>query len=147
MTPKQSALSQVNSEPEGLPSLEEAKPWADPRESTVDFGGLKPWTAEDEQNAAMPHMDQVTPWEEPKAKPLPGPQIPDDDPGPPGVVGVMKSAFGRSVAERAMHDATGGQILLPKGVGGIGIEDQYQQGLATPETQRLCRWSAQNWDK
>src|SRR5215831_13517904 len=83
--------------------------------------------------SAAPAPGMTTPAKPEPAKPLPGPEIPDDDAGPQGWMQVAKSAFGRRMAERAADDATGGQLLLPQGVGGLTFDQQYQKKLATPE--------------
>ena len=53
----------------------------------------------------------------------------------PGFTQVTAGAFGRKMAESAANLATGGQVLLPEGVGGTSLEKQYQDGVMHPKTK------------
>lgn len=67
---------------------------------------------------------------------------PDATPSPektnlevPGFWSSIGSAYGRGAAQRAMDDIAGAKIALPKGAGGMTLEEQFQDGLLHPETK------------
>jgi hypothetical protein len=53
----------------------------------------------------------------------------------PGFWGAVGSSFGRGLAQRTADDIAGAQTLLPVGIGGKTLEEQYQEGLIKPETK------------
>lgn len=53
----------------------------------------------------------------------------------PGFWGTVGSAYGRGFTQNVTDALLGSQAILPDGVGGKTLEQQYQEGLVHPETK------------
>lgn len=53
----------------------------------------------------------------------------------PGYLASMGSAYGRGLAQNVADAVAGGKAILPDGVGGKSLEQQYQEGTLHPETK------------
>ena len=59
----------------------------------------------------------------------------DSEAETPGFMEATWGAARRKAVEAATNLALGSQVILPKGVGGLSLEDQYQAGKLHPETK------------